>query len=87
MENTNTEEDVEAEIHTACKNGDWQKFQVLINNGADLKLLGEFDKTCLHFASQGNFFINSILFSNYFYCSYLFGSKKYNMQKTTHFDL
>ncbi len=52
--NTNTEEVVEAEIHTVCKNGDWEKFQVLINNGADIKLLGQYDKTCLHFASQGN---------------------------------
>ncbi len=67
MENTNTQEtkddDVKTELHTVCKNGYWEKFQVLVNNGANIKLLGKQDKTCLHFAAQGIFLFLLFFFS------------------------
>ena len=43
----------DAEIHTACYDGDWKKFQELVKNGADIKTVGKYGKSCLHCASEG----------------------------------
>ncbi len=43
-------------LHDACKKGDWEKFQSLVNNGADIKRdddLYHYGDTCLHHAAEG----------------------------------
>ncbi len=62
-------EHVEAEIHTACKNGDWEMFQVLVNDGANIKAVDTIHKNCLHYAAEGFFFFffNSFNFFLFFF--------------------
>ena len=72
MENTNQMKNVE--IHIVCKNGDWEKFQLLVENGTDLKLFGENGTSCLHYAAQGSHL--------YFICSLPNFIEKSNKQKT-----
>ncbi len=52
MENKN----LDAEIHKACKKGDWEIFQSLVNNSANIASTGFNGKTCLHFASRGEIY-------------------------------
>ncbi len=40
-------------IITACKNGDWSAFQVLVNSGANIKVIDDDGDNLVHSASQG----------------------------------
>ncbi len=62
------------EIQTACENGNWEKFQILVNSGADINFVDRNRNTCLHLASQGIFFF-SFLYNNKLFLQFYFGTK------------
>lgn len=79
MQDTNNNNHNNTEIHTACKNGDWETFQTLVSNGANIKnYLGQFRNNLLHFASQGILNNNNkyIFHFSFCYLSFFYTQKK-----------
>ncbi len=40
-------------VSTTCSDGDWSAFQVLVDNGANVKYINQYGDTLLHYASHG----------------------------------
>ncbi len=39
-----------------CKHGDWEEFEDLVKNGADINYVDYWGNNCLHLATQSNLF-------------------------------